>query len=121
MFAVLTIVSTTIFEPPSSVQRHIILGFRYQHINLIGSSFQNGITIVNSKFTIIPKIEAKLTSNTTTTSINNSDFTTASSTPLNNVIFTIATNILREKRTSETVATIQKEKNISENVGKQQP
>src|SRR6266699_4387567 len=62
MLTTLTAVSTTIFEPPSSVQRDIILGFRYQHVNLIGSSFQNGITAVNSEFTITLEIEAKLIS-----------------------------------------------------------
>ena len=36
---VLTTILTTIFEFLSSVQRDIILGFRYQYINLIDSSF----------------------------------------------------------------------------------
>jgi hypothetical protein len=106
IFAILTTISTTISEPPSSVQKDIILGFQYQYINLIGLSFQNGITTINSKFTITLEIEVKLTSNITIVSIDNNDFTATFSTSLNDAIFTIAINALQKRGTNETVAII---------------
>ncbi len=94
MFAILTTVLTTISEPLSFVQGDIILGFRYQYVNFIGLSFQNDITIVNFEFTIIPKIEVKLTSDITTAFINNSNFIVVSFIPLNDTVFIIITNAL---------------------------